>query len=70
MKYKMLIFIFCIGILVGITIFAPKTNTITGSATENCYVENQLCECGEKECVCGNKTVPADYFTNNRCGHP
>ncbi len=66
MKYNILLVALCLGILIGLTIFVqPETLTITGKATINCYVENELCECNEKECVCGNKTVPAEYCKNN-----
>jgi hypothetical protein len=58
MKYRIILAVFCLGILIGVTLFSQPTTT--GKATE-CYVDNELCTCDEKECVCGEKTVNADY---------
>jgi len=62
MKYQILLAALCIGILVGVTIFTqPEARSITGSASLDCYVENEKCECNDNECVCGSHTVPAEY---------
>ncbi len=63
MKYWILIFALCLGILVGVTFFGPAQFTMTGAVPHACYVENELCACGETQCVCGNRTVPASYCT-------
>jgi len=63
MKYVILIFALCLGILVGVTLFMPTSSTITGAVPHACYVENELCACGETVCVCGNHTVPKEYCT-------
>lgn len=60
MKYQILLAALCLGILVGVTIFTPEAK-VTGSASLNCYVENELCECSTTECICGNQTVEADH---------
>ncbi len=62
MRYQILLAALCLGILVGVSIFTqPEIRAPTGSASINCYVENELCECSTTECVCGNHTVEADY---------
>ncbi len=58
MNYRIILAVFCLGILIGVTFFSQPE--ITGKATE-CYVDNELCTCDEKECVCGEKTINADY---------
>ncbi len=66
MKYKILIAALCLGILIGVTLFTqPEVRNLTGKAIQNCYVENELCECNSEECVCGNKTVDAEYCLTN-----
>jgi len=61
MKYQILLAALCLGILVGVTIFTqPEARGVTGSATLDCYVENELCKCNSTECLCGNQTVPAE----------
>jgi type 1 fimbria pilin len=64
MNYRILIAALCLGILVGITIFQPDAQTATGTATFNCYVENEPCSCDSKQCVCGNQTIPAEQCSN------
>ncbi len=65
MKYRILLAALCLGILVGVTLFAqPEVRSLTGSFEQECYVENELCACDEQKCVCGNQTVPADYCKN------
>ena len=59
MNYRILLTAFCLGILIGVTIFASPT--ITGQATEDCYLNNQLCECQESICNCGDRTISAEY---------
>ena len=59
MKYKIILFAFFLGILIGVTIFASPV--LTGSAVTECYVENELCECDDVECVCGENVVPIEY---------
>jgi len=58
MKYRILMFALCLGILVGVTLFGPTE--ITGAATD-CYAFNELCECDEIECICGDRTISAEY---------
>jgi len=60
LKYQILLAALCLGILVGITIFAQPEMRATGAATLNCYVENALCDCNATECVCGNQTIPVE----------
>ncbi len=61
MKYRILLAALCLGILVGVTIFQPEGLTATGTATLDCYVENEPCSCNAEQCVCGNHTVPVSY---------
>lgn len=61
MKYKIILFAFFLGILIGVTIFASPAAQITGSSVTECYVENELCECDAIECVCGENVVPKEY---------
>jgi len=63
MKARIFLVIFLIGVLVGVTVFSQPSikEAITGKAIDDCYVENQLCDCNKEECVCGNQTVAIDY---------
>jgi hypothetical protein len=62
MKIRILLAALCLGILVGVVLFTqPEIRSLTGTATFDCYVENQPCECTSEHCVCGNATVPASY---------
>lgn len=48
-----LLFIFCFGLLIGLS-FTPS---ITGQST-TCVVENVPCTCDGAECVCGEESFP------------
>ncbi len=61
MKYRILLAALCLGILVGLTFFGQSEVTPTGTASFNCYVENEPCSCDDKQCVCGEHTVPIEY---------
>ncbi|MCX6708682.1 MAG: hypothetical protein NTW67_03475 [Candidatus Woesearchaeota archaeon] len=62
MRYTILIAVLCLGILIGVTIFTqPEIRGLTGSAALNCYANNELCDCDEKECKCGNITIPKTF---------
>jgi hypothetical protein len=61
MKYWILIFAFVLGIIAGFTFVAPEQTTMTGAVPSTCYVENELCACGETICACGNQTIPKEY---------
>jgi len=61
MKYRILIVIFLVGVVLGLAIFQP---TQTGAGVVDCYVENELCICQE-ECLCGDVTVPLEYCNPN-----
>lgn len=59
MNLKFLALLFILGVLAGFFMFNQPTTT--GAATFDCYVENELCDCGPTECVCGDVTVPEEY---------
>lgn len=61
MKYLLAVFI--IGVLLGIMAFSSPAST--GAATFDCYYENDLCDCGTEECVCGETVMPADYCASS-----
>ncbi|MBW2969677.1 hypothetical protein KY309_03840 [Candidatus Woesearchaeota archaeon] len=61
MKYSLLLTVFFLGLLIGLTAITELKTT--GQATR-CYAENQLCEC-EEDCKCGNITIPLDYCLKN-----
>ena len=63
---KALLAVFFIGVLIGIIVFSQPSvkETITGRAIEDCYVENELCECNKEECICGNRTVSRNECIN------
>ena len=66
MKYRILLAALCLGILIGVTVFTqPEVRSVTGSAALDCYVENELCDCNDKECICGERTVPASYCSKD-----
>ena len=63
MKARMFIAIFLLGVVIGVVIFSQPAvkEAVTGRAMDNCYVNNEPCNCNHSECVCGNKTVSASY---------
>ena len=56
---------FILGLAIGFAFFSPQT---TGALTE-CYVENELCDCDETKCVCGNHIVEAEYCLLSQSDH-
>jgi len=53
---RYLLVIFLLGLAVGFAFTSPSP---TGAAVNSadCYVDNELCECGGDECVCGEIVV-------------
>ena len=49
--YVFLVFVFCFGLLVGLSFMTP---ILTGQST-TCMVDGAVCTC-DGECVCGNRT--------------
>jgi len=62
MNYRIIIVIFLLGFALGYVILSPVN---TGAGVLNCYVDDDLCICEEKECLCGSMTVPAEYCDPN-----
>lgn len=59
MKIAILTGAIILGLFVGLTIGA--NSAITGAATANCFVNNELCICEKDTCTCGSQTVPQSY---------
>ncbi|MBS3147784.1 hypothetical protein J4219_02785 [Candidatus Woesearchaeota archaeon] len=57
MNWRILLFAFILGIVVGFSFIRPHA---TG-AVVTCFAENEPCVCDTTTCSCGNQTLPAEY---------